>query len=287
MGIQIFNAIRIMQIRELEPAEVPASLVTSPLFHASGLFGGAIIAFTSGIKTVWMEGRFDPVKAMRIIQDEEISGWGPMGTVAHRFVTHPDTGRYELSSLTTIGSGGAPMSKELQNGIRKVFPNASDSLALGYGLTECTALATINFGEEFKLKPLSSGRPLPTVQMEIRDLNGKPVGTGVDGEIFTRSPLVMLGYWQRPEETAETIVSGRWLATGHKELGQEIKAVVVPLPGETVDSENLASWVAEALAYFKVPAHWEIRENPLPKNAVGKVMKHLLDGNEANPFAEE
>jgi acyl-CoA synthetase (AMP-forming)/AMP-acid ligase II len=300
---------------------------------------GAIIGLATGIKTVWMEGRFDPVKAMQLIEKEKITNWGPMGTAAHRFVNHPDVKKFDLSCLTTIGSGGAPMPGELQESLRSAFPNAADSLALGYGLTECTALATMNFGEEFKQKPLSSGRPLPTIQIEIRDMNGKPVGLNTDGEIYTRSPLVMLEYWQLPEETAKTIVDGRWLATGdigkidedghliinsrardlilrgseniypieiehriaahpevaevavigvdHKELGQEVKAVIVPEPGKTINSEELAKWVGETLAYYKVPAHLEIRKEPLPRNAVGKVMKHLLENDGENPFAEE
>ena len=339
LGIQIFHGLRQMQLRGLALAEAPASLVTSPLFHVSGLHVGAIIGLATGIKTVWMEGRFDPVKAMQLIEKEKITNWGPMGTAAHRFVNHPDVKKFDLSCLTTIGSGGAPMPGELQESLRSAFPNAADSLALGYGLTECTALATMNFGEEFKQKPLSSGRPLPTIQIEIRDMNGKPVGLNTDGEIYTRSPLVMLEYWQLPEETAKTIVDGRWLATGdigkidedghliinsrardlilrgseniypieiehriaahpevaevavigvdHKELGQEVKAVIVPEPGKTINSEELAKWVGETLAYYKVPAHWEIRKEPLPRNAVGKVMKHLLENDGENPFAEE
>jgi acyl-CoA synthetase (AMP-forming)/AMP-acid ligase II len=230
------------------------------------------------------------------------------------------------------------MAKELQDRLREVFPRASDSAALGYGSTECTALATLNFGEEFKEKPHSSGRPLPTVQVEIRDAHGQPVDEGTDGEIHIRGPIVMLEYWRLPEATKETILPGRWLRTGdigrleeghlvinsrardlilrgseniypaeienrliahphvaeaavigveHKELGQEVRAVIVPKPGAVVSEEELAAWVGESLAYFKVPTQWEIREQPLPRNAVGKVMKHLLGGQEDNPFAED
>ena len=161
---------------------------------------------------------------------------------------------------------------------------------------------------------------------------------GIDGEIYVRGPTVMLEYWQLPEDTAQTIQSGRWLCTGdigrledghliinsrardliirgsenvypaeiehrlqahpqvaetavvgveHEELGQEVKAIVVPLSDTNLDTAELAAWVAEALAYFKVPAHWEIRTSPLPRNAVGKVMKHLLYGKEENPFSED
>ena len=338
IGIQIFHGLRAMQLRDVPPPASPAMLVTSPLFHVSGLYAGAVITLATGIKSIWMKGRFDPVKAMKLVQNEQVTNWGPMGTVAYRFVNHPDVNNYDMSSVASIGSGGAPMPKELQDRLREVFPEAGDSAALGYGLTECTALATLNFGEEFKQKPYASGRPLPTVLVEIRDVNGKPLGEGVDGEIFIRGPVVMLGYYKRPEETAQTIVGGRWLRTGdigrfedghlvinarardlilrgseniypseienrllahpgvveaavvgveHEEYGQEVKAVVVPRSDVSLLADELAAWVGETLSYFKVPAHWEIRQAPLPRNAVGKIMKHLLEGQEDNPFTEE
>ena len=62
--------------------------------------------------------------------------------------------------------------------------------------------------------PDSVGRPLPTIELEIRDAEGRPLPDGEEGEIHVRSPLVMLGYWNRPKETAETIAPGRWLRTG-------------------------------------------------------------------------
>jgi acyl-CoA synthetase (AMP-forming)/AMP-acid ligase II len=72
----------------------------------------------------------------------------------------------------------------------------------------------------------------------------------------------------------------------HRDLGQEVKAVVVPRPGARIGVEELRAFVAERLAYFKVPAHVEFRDEPLPRNAAGKVLKHVLTG-EANPFVEE
>ena len=77
------------------------------------------------------------------------------------------------------------------------------------------------------------------------------------------------------------------LGVDHAELGQEVKAIVVPREGGTLETEKLAHWVAERLAYFKVPAHWEVRGEPLPRNAAGKVLKQVLSGEAANPFVEE
>jgi acyl-CoA synthetase (AMP-forming)/AMP-acid ligase II len=72
----------------------------------------------------------------------------------------------------------------------------------------------------------------------------------------------------------------------HHELGEEVKAVVVRRSGSTLDAAAVRTWSAQVLAPFKVPAHVEFR-NRLPRNAAGKVVKHLLDANESVPFAED
>ncbi|MGH0037263.1 MAG: class I adenylate-forming enzyme family protein [Myxococcota bacterium] len=342
-ALQFFHGARVAMAGAGHPDAAPPppinkALVTTPLFHVSGLYTGAVTSLVAGGTTVWMPGRFDPVRVMETIEREGITSWGPMGTMAHRVVNHPDVSRYDLSSLRTLGSGGAPLSAELQEQMREAFPNARRSLGLGYGLTECTGLATITFGDELEAHPHTVGAPLPTVDVEIRDADGKALADGAEGEIHVRSPLVMRGYWRRPEATAESIGPGRWLRTGdwghveggrlylhsrkrdlilrgaenihpveieqrleahpdvreaavvgidHPELGQEVKAIVVMEPGATLDPEVLARWVADALAYFKVPAHWQQRSRPMPRNATGKVMKHLLEADAESPFVEE
>lgn len=345
-GLQFFHGLRVaMSTATAESNDPSAStvlLVNTPLFHASGLYTAAVTMLMGGTTTVWMSGRFDPVRAMAIIEREKVTHWGPMGTMAHRVVFHPEVDKYDLSSLRGIGSGGAPTSPELLERIREVFPQACSGLGLGYGLTECTALATLIFGEELEAHPNSAGRPLPTVAIEIRDEEGKSLPEGCEGEIFIRSPLVMLEYWRRPEANAEALRSEGWLASGdwgrmdggflyinsrkrdlilrgaenvypveiehrlaahpdvnevavfgvdHPELGQEVKAIVVLENAVPVDPEALipvlSEWVAETLAYFKVPAHWEFRQEPLPRNAASKVMKHVLSGEAPNPFIEE
>ncbi len=73
-----------------------------------------------------------------------------------------------------------------------------------------------------------------------------------------------------------------------KEMGQTVKAVVVPADSSTpLDVTELTEFVAETLAYYKVPAHWEVRSDPMPRNATGKILKHVLQGETANQFVEE
>ncbi len=344
LGIQFFHGARMLLAAAADgrlpsgPPRPTCALVTTPLFHVSGLYTGAIMMLASGAKTVWRGGRFDPEDALRLIAREQVTSWGPMGTMAYRVVHHPDVANHDLSSVVNNGSGGAPTSPELQERIRATFPSARASFGLGYGLTECTAHATLSFGEDLARHPHSAGRPLPTVKLEIRGGDGRPLPEGETGEIHVRSPLVMAGYWRNPQASAASIVADRWLRTGdvgklvdgrlyinsrardlilrgaeniypveieqrleahpdvleaavvgveHEELGQEVKAIVVLRPGARSTRDGLAAWVRETLAAFKVPAHWELRAEALPRNATGKVLKNVLTGTAENPFVAE
>jgi acyl-CoA synthetase (AMP-forming)/AMP-acid ligase II len=345
--LQVFHGARLMiktaadmaargETPSTAPRPRPCNLVNTPLFHVSGLYAGAVTSLANGLKTVWTTGRFDPERALALIESEQVTAWGPMGTMLHRVLEHPHFDRYDLSSLTALGSGGAPLSPALLARLRERLPNASRSLAIGYGLTESTAVATIISGDELAVRPHSVGRPLPGVEIELRDRDGHVVAEGEEGEIFLRGALVMREYWRKSAETAAAIGPDRWLRTGdvgrledgyltiesrrrdlilrggenvypveiehclelhpavreaavvgvdHAELGQEVKAIVV-LSGEATIDE-LARHVAERLAYYKVPAHWELRSEPLPRNATGKVLKQVLTDGATNPFVDE
>lgn len=343
--IQVWHGLRLLKIQGPPAPDAPpppprVMLVSAPLFHVSGLYAGAVTLLASGVKTVWMKGRFDPVRTLETIERERVTSWGPMGNMLHRCMAHPDAGRYDLSSVTQCGSGGAPVSLELQERMRAFFPNARRQMGLGYGLTENTGLATINFGSELEAHPASVGRVLPTIGCEVRDPeSGRALGPDEEGEIFLSGPLVMREYFGKPEATRESILDGRWLRTGdwgrldhhgylyvnsrkrdlilrgaenvypaeiehrleahpdveeaavvgvpHPELGQEVKAFVVPRPGARLDAAALERFVGEALAYYKVPTHWELRRDPFPRNASGKVLKHVLAGSEESGFVEE
>jgi acyl-CoA synthetase (AMP-forming)/AMP-acid ligase II len=322
-----------------DPDALPnCNLYNAPLFHLSGLYAGAVAMLASGVKTLWMKGRFDAGEVMRLIEREHVTAWSPMGNMGHRVLDHPDLGKHDLGCVRTLGSGGAPVSRDIQQRLMEAFPNAKGSFAVGYGLSESTGLATMNFGEFMAERPDSVGRLLPTVEIEIRDPAGRPLPEGEEGEVCIRGPLVMNEYWRNPGATAETILPGRWLCTGdigrmedgylyinsrardmilrnaeniypvqieqrlenhptvaeaavigipHDEWGQEVKAIVVPAAGARVDVEALAAHCGSAFAAFKVPTTWEIREEPLPRNATGKVLKNVLSGEAGNDFVEE
>ncbi len=84
-------------------------------------------------------------------------------------------------------------------------------------------------------------------------------------------------------DVAEVAVVG----VDHRELGQEVKAIIVPTPSAVIDTSVLETWCAEVLSAYKVPTVWEVRSNPLPRNAVGKVLKNVLTGEAEHVFVEE
>lgn len=316
----------------------PNTLITSPLFHVSGLFGGCILNLALGAKTVWRAGKFDPEAVLQLIEKERIAGWAGLGSMGPRVLNHPNIDRYDLSSLRNLGGGGAPMSPAYIQRVVEVAPTGKNALGIGYGSSETVSTVAGQHGDDLWTHPDSTGYLHATVECEIRDEHGNALPEGREGEIHVRSAYLMLGYFRNPEATKSTIKPGRWLATGdigklvdgrlyinsrardmilraaeniypieiearielhpsvreaavigvdHPELGQEVKAIVVPEPGQRVDTRELERWCADSLAPFKVPSLWEVRDEPLPRNAAGKIVKTILTGQGGNAGIEE
>ena len=191
----------------------PAALLTSPLFHVSGCHSGLVVGMMAGIKLVIPVGKFEPPKAMQLIQDEKVTTWSSVPTMVWRVVEHPDRHDYDLSSVQSVGYGGSPTASEMQRRVRETFPNVR-SLGNAYGLTESSSVATVNSGADMDARPDSVGRPMPIVDIKIVDPLDEQVPAGQKGEVWIRGPIVMPGYWNRPDATAETITPDGWLRTG-------------------------------------------------------------------------
>ncbi len=321
------------------PPLPPCSLVTTPLFHLSGLFAAAVMMLAQGAATVYRRGRFDPEDVLRLIEREKVTIWSALGSAGSQVLAHPSLQSFDLSSIRNIGFGGAPTSPDLQRRMAEAFPNAGRNLGMGYGLSESAGMGAGIGGAELAERPTSTGQAQVGHRIEIRNEAGDVLPTGAFGEIHIRSPYLMLEYWRNPEATAEALKPGRWLATGdigcldeegylyinsrardmilrsgeniypveienrldahpdvnecavigidHPELGQEVKAVVVPRDGTWPDPEALATFVGETLAAFKVPTAWELRGEPLPRNAAGKVLKNVLTGEAESRQVED
>jgi acyl-CoA synthetase (AMP-forming)/AMP-acid ligase II len=332
------GAIAFMSNPPKEETPPTVSIVSSPLFHVSGFQGAALMGLASGLKAVWTTGRFDPKKIMRLTLEEGVNRWGGITTQLWRLIEDPDFEPDDFRQIRSTGGGGSVFSPDLQRTLREKLPQATDSLTVGYGFTECAGLCSIATGDLLLENPDVVGRTLPGNDIAIFDDEGERLPDGVDGNICVRGANVMLGYWRNPEATAEAFFDDGWLRSGdigqmrdgllflasrkrdmiirggeniypleienriddhpgvkevavvgvdHRTLGQEVKAIVVPQPGVSLDLKQLQEFVAETLAYYKVPSYVEIRHEPLPRNATGKVLKPVLLGEAENNFQED
>lgn len=189
-----------------------ARLLSVPLFHVSGAQSHLVAGLLAGWKLVMPEGRFAPEKVMQLIEDERVTAWAAVPTMVSRVCQHPDRHAFDLSGVTSVGYGGAPAPTGLSGAVRETFPNVTYQSTI-YGLTETSGVATMCGGQERVDRPGSVGRGLLTVEVRIEDPDGRVLAAGETGEVCIKGPLVIAGYWNQPEATAEAIVDG-WLHTG-------------------------------------------------------------------------
>ena len=202
-------------INEREPIprgekDQPAGLVCVPLFHVTGCNCYLHPTTFVGGKLVLMY-RWDATEALRLIDAERPSTLAAVPAMSREIVLHPDFDRYDTSSLGSLGGGGSPLHPDLVDKIARSIPSGNPGT--GYGLTETSGVVTMNVGPIFKGKPTTVGPPLPTVEAKVVDDDGTELPQGQPGELLVRSPIVIRGYLNKLEATAEAIVDG-WLHTG-------------------------------------------------------------------------
>ena len=193
-----------------DPTVQKSSLISVPFFHATGCFAVMMPAVLGGSKLV-MQRRWNADQALELIERERITTAGGVPTIAWQIIEHPRFHEFDLSSLETISYGGAPSAPELVRRMKERFPNLKPGQ--GWGMTETSATATSNYGEDYERKPSSCGVPSPTGEIRIVGDKGQDMPAGEVGELYYRGPIVVRGYWNKPQATAETFVDG-WVKTG-------------------------------------------------------------------------
>ncbi len=188
------------------------ALLTSPLFHVSGCHSSLVVGTIGGVRLVIPEGRFEPSKALQLIQDEGVTIWATVPTMVWRVCEAPDRHDFDTSTVVSVAFGGSPSADELQRKVRETFPNVR-STSNAYGLTESSSVATVVNGQDAIDKPTSVGPPVPVVEIKIVAADGTEVPQGGTGEVLIKGPIIMPGYWGKPEATAATVIDG-WLHTG-------------------------------------------------------------------------
>jgi long-chain acyl-CoA synthetase len=179
-----------------------------PLFHSFGQTCG-MNATLGGGGTLTLIPRFEPGKALEIIQRDKVNIFQGVPTMYGAMLHHPEREKFDTSTLLLCASGGSAMPVELLRGFEEAF---DCKILEGYGLSESSPVASFNHPDRER-KPGSIGTPIAGVEMTVVDDDGHEVAQGEVGEILIRGYNVMKGYWNRPDATAETIRDG-WLHTG-------------------------------------------------------------------------
>ena len=194
-------------------------LMVLPFFHIGGDSHVWPFFLTGGCNVIMTQRSFDPVAVLQAVQEEKVSDMQIVPTQLNALLSRQDIHAYDLSSLSRIYYAASPMPLELLRRGLEVF---GPIFAQGYGQTESgPQIATLpkeahqvldKSPEEQKILT-SCGQPSLGVQVRVVDKENNDVGPGTVGEIIVQSDSIMVEYWKRPKETAETIVEG-WLHTG-------------------------------------------------------------------------
>ena len=192
------------------------ALVVVPWFHAMGTVGYLNNLILSGMTMVVFP-RFDPGQYLQAIEKYEANTIGGAPQLFIPLVNHPDFKKYNLSSIRLVASGAAPLPVPVLN---QMLQNFGGVVAEGYGLTEVSMASNLNPPFREGVKPGSVGLPLHDTEVKIVDLETgiQRLAPGEVGEVCIKGPQVMQGYWNKPEETKNTLREG-WVYTG--DIGRE------------------------------------------------------------------
>lgn len=280
-----YNSARtILRRGEAVPDPAPRTMLTViPLFHVTACSASLMIVLATGSTMIFMR-KWDVVRAMEIIERERVNVTGGVPTIAWQLIEHPERRNYDLSSLESIAYGGAPSAPELVKRIHEEFGAMPSN---GWGMTETMATVTGNGAEDYLTRPTSAGPPVAVADLKIMADDGvTELPTGEVGELWTRGPMVVKGYWNKPEASAETFVEG-WVRTGDlARLDEEGFVYIVDRAKDMIirGGENIYSSEVENVLYAH-PAVTDCALIGIPHRTLGEepaAVVHLAPGMDAS-----
>lgn len=197
----------------LRQGEDSCALISAPLFHIAG-FGNWLQGMIVGVKEVFLP-FFEPKAVLEAVEKHQVTELFLVPTMIQMMLDHPAFAQHDASSIRFLTYGASPISEKLLERTMTELPNAR--LVQAYGQTELSPLVTLLMPEDHEVgipaRLRSAGRPVVHNAVMIIGPDGREVERGVIGEITACGDHVMLGYWNRPEETAAAIQDG-WLRSG-------------------------------------------------------------------------
>ncbi len=187
-------------------------LIVNPFFHAFGLMAGILASLVKGA-TIIPHAVFDVPSVMQRVDEERVTMLPGPPAIYQTILDHPELDKYDLSTLRLAVTGSATVPVEM---IRRMGSELTfQTIVTGYGLTETTGIATMcRHDDDIDTIANTAGRPIPDVEVEVRDETGATVPVGQPGEVVVRGYNVMIGYFGDAESTAATVDPDGWLHTG-------------------------------------------------------------------------
>ncbi|MCG8995575.1 long-chain-fatty-acid--CoA ligase [Laribacter hongkongensis] len=181
-----------------------------PLYHIFSLTANLMVFTRSGALNILITNPRDIPGFIKEMGKYKVTAMTGVNTLFNALVNHPDFSRLNFSSWRVVLGGGMAVQKAVADKWKQV---TGIPLIEAYGLTETSPAACIN---PLTLPAYNGciGLPVPSTDIQIRDLEGREVAMGEAGELFIKGPQVMKGYWNRPEETAKVLGQDGFLATG-------------------------------------------------------------------------
>lgn len=195
---------------ELELTRDDRALAALPLYHSAQMHVFTMPQLLLGASTILIEAPA-PDLCLKLIEEHRITSFFAPPTVWISLLRHPDFDRRDLTSLRNLYYGASIMPVPVLEELRRRLPGARPFNC--YGQSEIAPLATVLRPEEHDARPASAGRPLMTVETRVVDAEMRDVPSGARGEIVHRSPQLLLGYWDKPDETREAFEGG-WFHSG-------------------------------------------------------------------------
>ncbi|RDE05361.1 class I adenylate-forming enzyme family protein [Sphingomonas aracearum] len=269
---------------ELPPEPQPRKALTViPLFHVTACSANLMGTMAAGNTLVFMR-KWDTVQAMEIIERERVNITGGVPTIAWQLIEHPDRAKYDLSSIEAIAYGGAPAAPELVKRIHEEFGALPGN---GWGMTETMATVTSHSSEDYLNRPSSAGPAVPVADIRILADDGvTELPRGEVGELYAKGPMIVKGYWNKPEATAATFLDG-WVRTGDlARIDEEGFLYIVDRAKDMIirGGENIYSVEVEN-ALYEHPAVTDAALIGLPHRTLGEepaAVVHLAPGSEAS-----
>ncbi len=188
--------------------DLSCALLPLPLSHVYGLMVSVMNLHAPGPGTSVLMRWFDPVSWLELAQQHRVNVSPLVPSMLQMLLLQP-LEAYDLSALARLTSGSAPLPAQVAEDFRKRLPHVE--IAEGYGCTETAAIiSTMPRGQ---VRPGSVGKPAPGVEVRIERPDGSAAAPGEEGEICVRGPVLMTGYWNAPQETADALRGG-WMHTG-------------------------------------------------------------------------